>query len=112
MPPQSVSAPRDDSASFARAVEIVIPLWDLEVGGQVVRPAIPVGIKLRREGDCFLAENDALALYGSGFSPEDAIADFRATASYFVAEYRSLGPDDVVGLGARLRETFLLAFPL
>lgn len=88
------------------------PLWDLEVEGRVVRPAIPIGVRLREEEGHFFAENDSLGVYATGGSPEDAVADFRATAAFFVAEYRSLGPDQVIGLGARLRETFQRVFPL
>jgi hypothetical protein len=90
----------------------VMPLWDLQIGGRAVRPAVPVGIRLRREGEFFFAENDTLSVYASGSTPEEAIADFKAIAGSFAEEYRGLTADQVIGLGEKLRETFIMVFPL
>ncbi|MBI5242271.1 MAG: hypothetical protein HY922_01150 [Elusimicrobia bacterium] len=96
---------------LAQMGEPVIPLWDLEIDGRVVRPAVPIAIRLRKDGDLFFAENDSLAVYASGASREEAIEDFRQTAAFFVREFHSLGPDQVMGRGSRLREQFLKVFP-
>lgn len=92
--------------------ERLIPLWELTVNGVAMVPALPVGIRLKREDNLFLAENDALSIYGSGRTPEEAIRDFKDTASSFAAEYRGLSEDEVIGLGAVIRANFLRVFPV
>lgn len=109
--PQQSARAVDALPSVLHPAERVMPLWELHLGDQVVIPACPVGIKLRQEGDLYFAENDSLSIYASGPTAEAAISEFRTTAAFFVEEYRSLGPDEVVGLGVRLRELFLRTFP-
>lgn len=111
-PMQSVRALDAQPFDYLRTEEAIMPLWDLEIGNQTMMPAVPVGIRVRREGELFFAENDSLSVYAHGTSPEEAIADFKATAAFFAEEYRALGPDGVIGLGVQLRENFLKAFPL
>lgn len=92
-------------------IDRVIPLWELEVAGVQLKPARPVGIRLRFEEGVFHAENDALSVYGTGPTPEDAIQDFKETASAFATEYVGLAEDEVIGLGAKIRANFLSVFP-
>lgn len=110
-PTQSLRA-TDSLPYYLRPEHTVMPLWDLIIDDEVVRPAIPVGIKLRQEGDLFFAENDSLSIYAYGESPEEAVADFKATAAFFAHEYRATPADGVIGLAVKLRENFLKAFPI
>ena len=96
-PEQSLRA-TDNPPDVLGIGESIIPLWDLKIGAELIKPAVPVGIRLRREPDYFFAENDSLSIYGSGKTPEAAIADFKETAGTFAEEYRALGPDAVIGL--------------
>lgn len=107
-PPQSLRNP--ESAEPAPCV--IVPLWELRVGDRLLKPVFPVGIRIRFEEGTYHAENNALAVYGSGASKEEAISDFKEMAGIFAAEYRELGPDEVIGLAVRVRDNFLKAFPL
>lgn len=109
-PAQSLAAPARMPVDLAES-QWIVPLWELVVNGVAMAPVHPVGIRLRQEDGLFFAENDALAVYGSGRTPEDAIRDFKETASTFAAEYRELKPDAVIGLGVSVRNNFLKAFP-
>jgi hypothetical protein len=106
------SRAKDSQPLYLDTEQAVMPLWDLQIGGRVVRPAVPVGIRLRREGAYFFAENDALSVYASGRTPEEAITEFKSIASAFAEEYRGLAADQVIGLGEKLREMFIRVFPL
>lgn len=110
-PAQSLRA-TDSLPYYLRPAHTVMPLWDLIIDGQIVRPAIPVGIRLRQEEDLFFAENDSLSIYAHGQSPEEAISDFKSTAAFFAHEYRATPADGVIGLAVQLRDNFLKAFPL
>lgn len=111
LPTQSSRAPDAHPTGYLKSDQVIMPLWDLQIGDQTVKPTVPVGIRLRREGDYFFAENDSLSIYTSGLSPEEAIADFKEMAGCFAQEYRGLAPEQVIGLGETLREIFVRLFP-
>jgi hypothetical protein len=106
-----MSVGNDVPNPYLLASEMIVPLWELSIGDNLVRPAVPIGVRIRREGKYFFAENEALSIYAHGDSPEGAVEDFKSMAAFFAEEYRSLAEDSVVGLGARLRETFQRVFP-
>ena len=107
--------PQREIASRAEIVgpfiEVLLPLWEVLTEGVLVRPSKPVGIRLRREGDEFLAENDTLGIYSSGESAEEAVVEFHEVLSYFIEHYRSTPEAALVGQAIALKSTFRDLFP-
>ena len=90
----------------------VVPVWRVECGGQVYRARMPVLLKLYREGDGYVAENEALNLVAGGSSQADAIEDAVDTLGAQIVHYRTVDAGMVTGLAVQLRDAYRRNFQL
>jgi hypothetical protein len=81
------------------------------VRGERHRLVRPVAVTLVSEGESWFAENEDLNLFGSGDTALSAIEDFRGHFEHFFERYRSLGWDEVVGEGLRLKKLYESLLP-
>lgn len=82
------------------------PLFCLHVFQRTYRPVKPILVQLSRDGDWFFAENETLAIVGTGASAEAAILDLEQHIVHFWRTYRELPDDRVTGEAIRLKKLF------
>jgi hypothetical protein len=83
-----------------------IPLFRLHVFNRSYRPVQPILVHLSQEDEWFFAENETLAIAGTGTSAEAAILDLEQHIVHFWNTYRQLPDDKVTGDAARLKKLF------
>lgn len=90
---------------------IPTPIWRVERAGEPdLLARRPLGVRLRREGPFYFAENDELVLYGVGETVGEAIDDLKSHVAHFYSHYRSLSFDQVIGEAHRLKVLYATFF--
>ena len=87
-----------------------VPIWIIKSAETELRARKAIAIRIRKDGEYYFAANDTLAIEGTGLSASDAITDFCAHVIHFHSYYQSLSPNQVMGEGVRLKETFAALF--
>jgi hypothetical protein len=81
-------------------------LWQVISGGTRLQARSPITVRTRSEGDFVFAENETLRTFAYGRTLEEALEQFEDHVVHFYEYYASLGDDQVVGEGARLKNLF------
>lgn len=90
-----------DSSRFNTA-----PLMEFRAEQRAYILSKPLLVKIHREDDVFLAENDTLSLHGIGTSKEEALADLIKHLEYFHNFYRQQSESNLIGNGLRLKKIY------
>lgn len=86
--------------------KLIAPLWSVGIPGKKFRTVKPIAVRIYFDEGLFFAENDALFLYGTGMSPEEAIKDLGAHIIHFYEYYRKLDWSQVTGDAIRLKRVY------
>lgn len=84
----------------------LIPVWTVPGTGRNFEARRPVMIKLYREGDGYIAENEALDIIAGGYSQDEALLEAVETLGIQIEHYKNLAANQVVGRAVGLRETY------
>lgn len=71
----------------------------------------PIIVKIYNEGKWVFAENETLAITGTGETQEEAIKDFEAHVLYFYSYYKDIPSSDLTGDAITLKEVFSNLLP-
>lgn len=82
------------------------PLWRLRTETKKYYTPKPLSVRIYREGDFFFAENENLAVCGTGETPEDALKDFCSHIIYFFNYYKKLDASRLTGNALKLKELY------
>ena len=66
------------------------PLWRLQSKTKRFYTPIPIAVKAYRDEDFFFAENENLAVCGTGDTPQDALQDLELHITHFFEYYKNL----------------------
>lgn len=80
-----------------------VPIFEIGSVDSSVKLLRPVVARISFEDGMVFAENDTLALFGSGADLAEAIAEFRSDLYSIWHHYRSLSDDQVTGHGRTLK---------
>ena len=83
-----------------------IPLTEFSSGGLDVKSSKPIVVSIYYDEDSFAAESEALHLFATGESVDEAISEFNEQLIYFYNYYTSLSADAVTGIAVQLREKY------
>jgi hypothetical protein len=80
-----------------------VPIFEIGAFDHAVKLRKPVVAKISFEGGIVFAENETLALFGSGADLAEAIAEFHSDLYSIWHHYHSLSDDQVTGHGRTLK---------
>jgi hypothetical protein len=66
----------------------------------------PLQVRVYAEGSFVFAENETLAVCGTGETSEDAVEDLASHVAHFHAYYKALPPSKVTGEAERLKKAY------
>lgn len=82
------------------------PVWSVSSGRETYSVLKPIKIHIYFVDKVCFAENEALALIGTGNSHMDAVHDLFRHLIYFYKYYKELADDEVTGDAIRLKELY------
>ena len=83
-----------------------VPIWNLQVETRKFTTPKPISVKIYREEDFFFAENDFLAVCGTGESQEEAIKDFAMHIVHFYEYYKEMNDANLTGDALKLKDIY------
>ena len=99
---------KPDPASVASAhlSDQPLPVLSVYGGATTYRLTKPILVRIYRDGDWYLAENDNLMVFGTGETAQEAIEDFSSEVIHFSEYYGKLGKEKLRGEGLRLKKLY------
>jgi hypothetical protein len=88
------------------AIDQPIPVWRVFHKGKEYRASKPISVRVYREGEFFLAENERLVVCGTGASRQEAFEDFCSHLVHFSRYYEALNERKARGDALRLKALF------
>ncbi len=82
------------------------PLMEFQAEQRTYVTSKPILVKVYREDDIFIAENESLVLSGSGASREEAVLDFVKHVDYFYNFYKRQNDNNLMGDALRLKKIY------
>ena len=82
------------------------PLWRLQSKTKRFYTPIPIAVKAYRDEDFFFAENENLAVCGTGDTPQDALQDLALHITHFFEYYKNLDNSQLAGDALRLKNLY------
>lgn len=82
------------------------PLWKISSAKKKFYTPIPISVRIHREDNLFFAENENLAVCGTGDTPQEALKDMGLHIIHFFEYYKKIGPDQITGDAVRLKEVY------
>lgn len=80
-----------------------IPVWRFFDEGDAIESKKPVTVKIGKGDELYFAENDALCIFASGATPEEALEDFEKQTVHFYFYYKSLPMKKLTGQAQALK---------
>ena len=97
----------DPQQIFANRIKpYVAPLWRLQSKTKRFYTPIPIAVKVYRDEDFFFAENENLAVCGTGDTPQDALQDLILHIIHFFEYYKKLDDSQLAGDALRLKTLY------
>jgi len=97
----------DPQQIFANRIKpYVAPLWRLQSKTKRFYTPIPIAVKVYRDEDFFFAENENLAVCGTGDTPQDALQDLVLHIIHFFEYYKKLDDSQLAGDALRLKTLY------
>jgi len=81
-------------------------LWRLHTDTKKYYTPKPISVRIYRDEDFFFAENENLAVCGTGITPEEALSDFCLHIIHFFDYYKKLDKNELTGDALRLKELY------
>ena len=89
-----------------RLKSYIAPLWRLRSQTKRFYTTTPIAVKVYRDEDLFFAENENLAVYGIGDTPQDALQDLALHITHFFEYYKNLDNSQLAGEALRLKTLY------
>ena len=89
-----------------KSFSIVVPMIRIPDNTKSIRNTKPITIKIFIEEDIFFAENENLAICGTGESKQEAINDFVMHLIHFYEYYKTINDDILMGEAIRLKKLY------
>ena len=86
--------------------KLVTPLWSVGILGKRFRTVKPIAVRVYFDDGLFFAKNEALLLYGTGMSPDEAITDLGLHIIHFYQYYKNLDWSQITGDALRLKKLY------
>lgn len=83
-----------------------VPMWEFYAQGVKLRSKQAVAATIYKEADLWVAECEALSIFGYSASYDGLIQDFNEQVVHFFGRYSSASEDDVTGLALQLRQVY------
>lgn len=97
----------DPQQIFANHIKsYVAPLWRLQDKTKRFYTPKPIAVKVYRDEDFFFAENENLAVCGTGDTPQDALQDLVLHIIHFFEYYKKLDDSQLEGDALRLKTLY------
>lgn len=97
----------DPKQIFANNIKsCVAPLWRLQGKTKRYNTSMPIAVKIYHDEDFFFAENENLAVCGTGVTPQDALQDLVLHIIHFFEYYKKLDNSQLVGDALRLKTLY------
>ncbi|MEZ5564065.1 MAG: hypothetical protein R3F24_00485 [Gammaproteobacteria bacterium] len=87
-------------------------MWKFIAGDARLVCDTPVRVMIREQNGLYLVDCERLNIYCDGPSLRKAVEIFHQQVHHYYREYSGLSEDQVVGLGAELRELYCRHFQL
>lgn len=92
---------------FARRIKsYTAPMWRIQKETKKYYTPKPISVRVYQDDDFFFAENDTLAVCGSGDSPQEALQDLGLHIIHFFEYYKGLDELQLMGDAIRLKEIY------
>ncbi len=82
------------------------PIWRINVETKKFYTPKPIGVRIYRDEDLFFAENENLAVCGTGDTPESALQDLCLHITHFFEYYRKIDRSKLTGEALRLKALY------
>lgn len=82
------------------------PMWRIYVESKKFHTSKPIIVRIYRDGNLFFAENENLAVCGTGDTPESALQDLRVHIIHFFDYYREIDEGKLTGDSLRLKALY------
>lgn len=82
------------------------PVWRIHKKTKRYCARKPIYVRIYQDGEFFFAENETLAVCGSGNSPQEALQDFGMHILHFFDYYRKLDEVRLMGDAVRLKKIY------
>ncbi len=97
----------DPQQIFANRIKpYVAPLWRLQGKTKRFYAPTPIVVKVYRDEDFFFAENENLAVCGTGNTTQDALQDLALHIIHFFEYYKKLDNSQLAGDALRLKTLY------
>jgi hypothetical protein len=80
-----------------------VPMWRLQVETKKYCTQKPISVRVYRDGEFFFAENENLAVCGTGSTLQEAIEDLALHIVHFFEYYRNMDRSQLIGDALRLK---------
>jgi len=82
------------------------PMWRIYVEAKKFYTPKPIVVRIYRDEDLFFAENETLAVCGTGDAPESALQDLCLHITHFFEYYKKFDKSELIGDALRLKELY------
>ena len=97
----------DPQQLFANYIKpFVAPIWRLQGKTRSFHTPTPIAVKVYRDEDFFFAENENLAICGTGKTQQEALQDLAEHVTYFFEYYSKLDNSQLMGDALRLKSIY------
>ena len=99
---------KTDPMEIYNRVKRITPtqVWRFSANLKVYRSSKPISVKVYSDGDLFFAENETLAVCGTGDTQHDALQDWALHIVHFYEYYKQLDESQLIGEALRLKELY------
>jgi len=84
----------------------IIPIWKLALKTKTFYTSKPILVKLYQDEDLFFAENENLAVFGTGNTTQEALQDLYLHIHYFFEYYKKHNESKLIGDALRLKNLY------
>ncbi|MFH1503934.1 MAG: hypothetical protein ABIH08_00865 [Candidatus Omnitrophota bacterium] len=82
------------------------PMWRIQKETKKYYTPKSISVRVYQDEDFFFAENDTLAVCGSGDSPQEALRDLGLHIIHFFEYYKGLDESQLIGDAIRLKQIY------
>jgi thioredoxin reductase len=90
--------------------KILTPIWCVEGEGLTLVPSKAIAARIHSDGPYYFAENETLAVYGTGLTAVEAVEDLKTHIAHFYKYYRDLPENRAATEALRLKHLFAELF--
>jgi len=86
------------------------PIFRIRVGNKILMLSRPILVKVYSDDGIFFAENETLAICGTGATGEEAIEDAKEHIVYFYKHYKNTNKSKLIGAALELKTIYKSIF--